>query len=79
MARKLSRVLVAAAVVLGIAVAQSPASLIVPTTGATVVGALALDGVAQGTLVAGGDGVACRCTSRRRRSRAWWCCSPPTA
>lgn len=58
MARPCLRVLVAVAVAFGVAAAQAPASLAVPSTGSAVVGALALDGVAQGTLVAGGDGVA---------------------
>ncbi|MDF1521786.1 MAG: hypothetical protein P1P87_03080, partial [Trueperaceae bacterium] len=58
MARRLLHVLMAVAVALGVAAAQAPAPLNVPTTGSMVVGALALDGVAQGTLVAGGDGVA---------------------
>ena len=58
MACKLSRVLMAAVFALGVAAAQAPASLTVPTTGSTVIGGLALDGVAQGALVAGVDGVA---------------------
>jgi hypothetical protein len=40
------------------ALAQAPGALVAPATGSALVGALAPDGTAQGTLVAGTDGVA---------------------
>lgn len=58
MPRNILRLLAVFVVAFGTAAAQAPASLGVPTTGSMVVGALALDGVAHGALVAGGDGVA---------------------